>query len=484
MTPGPDSSTASTTRAMVAGVVGMLVVVGIAGALGKPAGDTVELIMIAGGAALVTGGLGAVALHLLRGRSFSAQVVVVALTSTAAVTAGSLAAGNAMFLEARDLQTLAVVVSVGAVVAIVAALLLGERVGAASRSLGEVARRLGELGEQGVLGDAGEGMADLRRLEGDPAMPETMIREFARLAEQLHHTRVELEESRARERATDRARRELVSWVSHDLRTPLAGIRAITELLEDDLVTDPEEVQGYYATLRREADKLAALVGDLFEVSKIEAGALHLEYGEVNLGDLVSDTLAAAIPVAEQRGITVHGRADPVATIEGSLPELSRVLRNLVSNAIRESVDGGTVLVEAGLVDGGPQGTPLATRPHGRLAVTDTCGGIPPDVLERMFEASYRGEHARTPRSDGGAGLGLAIARGFVEAHGGRIIVDNVPGGCRFTVLVPVARPEPPTEPSPDRTPARDGQHAPPWDQSLPPVPLGEPIRVEGQPPG
>lgn len=412
--------------AIATGLIGLVVVIGIAAAMGKPARDTMELITIAGGAALVTGMLGGLALHLLRGRSFTAQVVVVALTSTAAVTAGSLAAGNAMFLEARDLQTLAVVVPVGAVVAVVTAMLLGQRVGAASRSLGEVARRLGDLDtDTSVLEEA------------DGEMPEALIREFQGLADQLATTRHELEQSRARERATDHARRELVSWVSHDLRTPLAGIRAITELLEDDIVDDPEEVRGYYATLRREADKLSALVGDLFEVSKIEAGALKLDYSTINLSDLVADTLAAAIPVAEQRGIRVYGRADdPEATIEGSLPEISRVLRNLVSNAVRESDDGGAVLVEAGLRSD-------EDRTWGFLAVQDTCGGIPTEVIDRVFEASYRGESARTPRTDGGAGLGLAIARGFVEAHGGRIAVENVTDGCRFLVRLPVTRPEP-----------------------------------------
>ncbi|WP_216826385.1 sensor histidine kinase [Euzebya pacifica] len=442
--PTPSTVKSSRTSAVVAGVVGLIVVIGIASALGKPAADTIELIMIAGGAALITGALGGLALHLLRGRSFSAQVVVVALTSTAAVTAGSLAAGNAMFLETRDLQTLAVVVPVGAVVAIVAALLLGERVGAASRSLGEAARRLGDL--EHALDPDEHGV-----------MPESMIREFARLAEQLEATRHELEMSREREQATDRARRELVSWVSHDLRTPLAGIRAITELLEDDIVDDPEEIRGYYGTLRREADKLSALVGDLFEVSKIEAGALRLDYTDVNFGDLVSDTLAAAIPVAEKRQIRVYGRvADPEASIEASLPEISRVLRNLVSNAIRESADGGAVLVEAGIDTAWEQDC-------GFLAVQDTCGGIPEDVIDRVFDASYRGESARTPRHDVGAGLGLAIARGFVEAHGGTISVGNVADGCRFYVRLPARRPDATRPAAPEPT--------------VPPIPLGQPAR-------
>ncbi|MEE8599487.1 sensor histidine kinase [Euzebya tangerina] len=433
-------------RAALAGVVGLVGVVVLAVFLGLPREDLITLITIAGSAALVTGLLGAAALRLLRGRSFTAQVVVVALTSTSAVTAGALAGSSAMFFTTHDLQVLAVVVAVGAVVSIIAALLLGERVGAASRSLGEVARRLGDLD-----GD--------RQPTADVAMPENLIAEFKRVGEQLETTRQELEESRARERATDRARRELVSWVSHDLRTPLAGIRAITELLEDGMAEDPEELQGYYATMRRESDKLADLVNDLFEVSKIEAGALTIERTEINLADLVADTLAAAIPVAEKRGITVTGTVeDKNASVEGGLRELTRVLRNLVANAVRESEEGGNVTVEAGIAEarGGP---------HAYLAVEDTCGGIPPEVMARVFDASYRAESARTPRNDGGAGLGLAIARGFVEAHDGSITVGNVDGGCRFYVAIPLDGPHGAVEASGALTSA----------DRIPPVPLGEP---------
>lgn len=435
-------------RAAVAGIVGVLLVAVLASALGLPRDDFIQLVVIAGGAALVTGMLGGLALQLLRGRSFTAQVVVVALTSTSAVTAGALAGGNAMFFDAHDLQVLSVVVAVGAVVSVIAALLLGERVGAASRSLGEVARRLGDL--------------DGRPVVVDQPMPENLIAEFRRLADRLEQTRCELEASRERERATDHARRELVSWVSHDLRTPLAGIRAITELLEDDILEDPEEVRAYYATLRRESDKLSALVGDLFEVSRIEAGALRIEYATINLEDLVADTVAGAIPVAERRGVRLYGRvADPDATISGGMAEISRVLRNLVSNAIRESVEGGAVLVEAGLVDS-------AAGRRGYLSVQDTCGGIPDDVIDRVFQASYRGESARTPRSDGGGGLGLAIARGFVHAHGGSIEVVNVEAGCRFTATLPVSAPQdgPHTAAS-----AQPGRPVMTMRQDLPPLP-------------
>lgn len=411
--------------ALIAGLAGLVLVMLLAAILGLPQEDLVQLVVIAGTAALVTGLLGAAALRLLRGRSFTAQVVVVALTSTAAVTAGALAGGSAMFFSPHDLQVLAVVVAVGAVVSVVAALLLGQRVGAASRALGLVVRGLSDL----------DTVEDTERETG---MPEELIAEFSRMADQLRQTRDALEESRQRERATDHARRELVSWVSHDLRTPLAGIRAITELLEDDLVTDRDEILHYYATMRRESDKLAALVEDLFEVSRIEAGALSIDYGEVDLAELTADTLAAAIPMAEQRDITVHSRlSEDEIVIRAGRPELARVLRNLVSNAVRESVDGGSVVVEAG----------RRTTPEGEqgyLVVEDTCGGIPPEVINRVFEPSFRGQTARTPQAAGGGGLGLAIARGLVQAHDGRITVENTATdtngrGCRFTVTLPAA---------------------------------------------
>ncbi len=422
-------------NAALAGLIGLIAVTLLAFLIGLPREDLVQLVGIAGGAALVTGLLGAVALRLLRGRSFTAQVIVVALTSTSAVTAGALAGGNAMFFDAHDLQVLGVVVAVGAVVSVIAALLLGQRVGAASRSLSEVARRMGDP----------DGW-----IEEDPhaPMPENVFAEFARLARQLERTRGELEESRARERATDLARRELVSWVSHDLRTPLSGIRAITELLEDDILDDPAEIKAYYGTLRRESDKLAALVQDLFEVSRISSGAIRIEHVPVDLVDLVEDTVAGAAPVAEQRGITITTAVQEGTVVAAGLPELSRVLRNLVSNAVRESIDGGRVLVE-----GGPS-TATDGRATVELSVQDTCGGIPEDVIGRVFEASYRGEQARTPRADGGAGLGLAIARGFVHAHGGAITVANVPGGCRFVVALPQAPPDRGDVPEvPDHTP-------------------------------
>lgn len=406
------------TRAGAAAVaaIGLAAVAALAWALGLPTRDVAVLVGIAGGSALAVGLVGAGVLQLLRGRSFASQAIVVALTSTVAVAAGALAAGRAMFISTHDLSALAVVVAVAAVVGVCSALLLGHRVGSASASLDRAARRIAAAGDAGTAAPAGR-----------------TILELDRLARQLDETAAELAASRERERAVEQARRDLVSWVSHDLRTPLAGIRAIAEALEDGIVDDAETIARYYRTLRTETDRLAALVDDLFELSTIGAGAVTLDYDAVPLGELVSEVVAAAAPLAQRGGIRLEGVVDPHATIEASPPEIARVLRNLVGNAVRETPHGGTVRVE-GQVAGA----------HAYLAVEDTCGGISPDVLPRVFEAGYRGQHARTPTGErGGAGLGLAIAKGLVSAHGGAIGVRNTARGCRFEVRLPVRRPTP-----------------------------------------
>jgi signal transduction histidine kinase len=254
--------------------------------------------------------------------------------------------------------------------------------------------------------------------------------ELAALGHDLDASHQRLVDSRDRERALEASRRELIAWVSHDLRTPLAGIRAMTEALEDGIVADPPTVTRYYGQIRREADRLASMVDDLFELSKVQAGALHLSMSRVTLADLVSDTLATATPIARAKGIRLQGRAEAPLPLRVDVGEVSRALCNLVVNAIRHTPSDGTIEIVAG-GDG--------SRAY--LSVSDACGGIPPDDLGRVFDVGFRGTTARTPAPEGGAGLGLAIARGIVEAHHGEVKVANEPerGGCRFTVTLPLA---------------------------------------------
>jgi signal transduction histidine kinase len=314
-----------------------------------------------------------------------------------------------MFLSSHDLGALGVILVAAGSVGVLTAFVLGRRVGAASESLVTVARGLGEDGQEPV--------------QPDRSIPQ----ELARLHRELEQTSRRLDEARTREQALDASRRELVAWVSHDLRTPLAGIRAIVEALEDGLIDEPETITRYYATLRVEADRLAALVDDLFELSRAQAGVLTLELQRVSLSDIVSDALAGASPVAASKRVRLEGRLDgPPPELEVSASEVLRALRNILENAIRHTPSDGTVTVEAG-----------RDRDGAYVAVLDTGGGIPEADLPRVFDVAFRGDPARSP-GHGGAGLGLAIARQFVEAHRGNITVRNENGGCRFTVRLPL----------------------------------------------
>jgi signal transduction histidine kinase len=397
-------------------VVGLSLAVLTSVMLGKSVADTALLLAIAGGASVLAGILGAVILHMLRRRSLAAQTTVVALTSTFAVVAAALGAGLAMFLSQTDLDTLGVVVLVAGSVGLWTALMLAHRITAASRLIGEAASRLGDWPADDVSGP---------RHTPDAIRPS--IREFADLASQLEDTAARLEAAHRRERALDASRRELVAWVSHDLRTPLAGIRAMTEALEDRVVDDPETVAAYHRSLRIEAERVSGLVDDLFELSRISAGALQLTMETASLSDLVSDALAGADAIAAAKGVHLEGKlVSPLPQLSLSTPAFSRVLRNLLVNAIRETPADGVVAVEAG-----------ADEKWAWVAVADSCGGIPAEHLPRVFEAAYRGD-PRTPVDDARAGLGLAIAKGLVEAHNGDISVSNAGKGCRFLVRLPL----------------------------------------------
>jgi signal transduction histidine kinase len=365
-----------------------------------------ELVIVAGATATAAVCLGAIALRALRGRSVAAQAVVVALSAIGAVAVGVRVAAHRMLVSSDDVAVLDVALAAAGAVAIAGALLLGRRVGRAEQTLVAAARQVGTTGPVGTTGvDA--------------------PRELTRLARELDETWTRLNDARERERALETSRRELVAWVSHDLRTPLAGIRAIAEALEDGVVSDAETTRRYHRTLREEADHLTALVDDLFELSRTQAGVIQLELERISLGDLVSDALAGATPVAAAKGVHLVGQLDGTAPeLSASAPELLRVLRNILENAIRHTPADGTVVVEAG-----------TARDEAFVSVLDSGGGIPSDDLPRVFDVAFRGDPAR---SSGGAGLGLAIARSLVEAHNGAITVANENGGARFTIVLPL----------------------------------------------
>ena len=330
--------------------------------------------------ALVVAVPGWLALRLLRNRSIAVYIYMLLAVSVLSMLAGVLGVAGGMFISAHDLHVLLIVVGIAGAVSI---------------------------GVGGWLG---------RRLALDAMWAAEM---------------------RERERQMEANRRELVAWVSHDLRTPLAGLRAMAEALEDGVVGDPETVADYHRRIRMETDRMTALVDDLFELSRINAGALRLSLAAVSLGDLVSDAVASASAVAAAHGVRLAAAEAGWPTVLGSEPELSRVVANLLRNAIRHTRPDGTVTLS-----GGRDGS------DGWVSVTDGCGGIPEPDLPRVFDVAFRGASARTPSDvdsgsavgdrGAGGGLGLAIVKGLVEAHRGTVGVSNVSGGCAFVVRLPV----------------------------------------------
>ncbi|KAA0086933.1 sensor histidine kinase [Mycolicibacterium sp. P9-64] len=237
------------------------------------------------------------------------------------------------------------------------------------------------------------------------------------------------------EAAAELSRRRLVAFVSHDLRTPLAGIRAVAEAMGDGLVAD-DEVRNHAKHIEQETIRLSEMVDDLFEMSKINAGAIQPAFDMVALDEVVDDVLSAHRIAAERSGVALRAHLPPTPVrVIGSDRALVRVLSNLVANAIAHTPDGGSVELAIGADETGAW-----------ARVDDTGVGIDDADLARVFDIAYRGSNGRVPREDSslpsGSGLGLAIAAGLVHAHHGTVSAYNLATGARFEVRLPLAAQE------------------------------------------
>ncbi len=260
------------------------------------------------------------------------------------------------------------------------------------------------------------------------AMPDTdAADETFVLASSFNMMAARLESAAMQHADDEEARRALIAAVSHDLRTPLAAVRAMIEAITDGVVTEPETVARFHATMSREIRTLSALIDDLFELSRLESGQIALSLAPVAVPELIAEVVEGLAVQAAAHAVRLT--ADVDAAVGDAIldrPAVRRVLTNLVGNAIRHTPADGTIGVSA------------RPTPEGiQVDVSDTGEGIAPEDLPRVFERFYRGEKSRN-RGTGGAGLGLAIARGFIEAHGGRIWVESTPGqGSRFSFVLP-----------------------------------------------
>ncbi len=244
----------------------------------------------------------------------------------------------------------------------------------------------------------------------------------------IDRQRLQDEAELRRTREVEQTRRQMVTWVSHDLRTPLAGIRALAESLADGVADDPS---GYHRRIIAETDRTSRMVDDLLALTGLHAG-LGSRREPVALADVVSDTLATVRSTAERRGVVLRGEVTGALGVVGDTAQLSRAMLNLAANAVQYSAPGSEVSLRA--------------RRDGDevvVEVTDGCGGLAAEELERLFDAGWRGNAARTPDTASGAphgaGLGLAIVKAVAEAHGGTVGAANLDRGCRIWFSVAVA---------------------------------------------
>jgi signal transduction histidine kinase len=337
--------------------------------------------------ALATLGAGLVSAFLLRELpSLRLQLAGLGLLTVALPLAAVLVSGLVMFDSGHDL-TILLVAAACSTAALAAAFLLG---GSIMRSI----ERLRTASKALARGDLAA-----RAPESGPV-------ELGELAASFNEMAAHLEE-------LFDARRQLVAWASHDLRTPLANMQAMLEALEDGLA-EPER---YLPALRAQLHVLGLLVDDLFELARIDAGALTLELRAAPLAGVIRSCLRGLEAEAQARHVALTAQIDGDPPVVCAPEKVERVLFNLLTNALRHTPSDGAVAVVV---------VPLEEEV--RVSVEDTGEGLPADSLSQVFDHFWRADRART-REKGGGGLGLAIARGLVEAQGGRIWAENRPGG-------------------------------------------------------
>jgi signal transduction histidine kinase len=369
------------------------------------------------GPALVTAalvaGLGApalVAAHALASRrrftslrrqfAFSAAVVV------GVILIAVLAASQLMFVSEHDAL-------------LVSAIVLGA---------GLVALRVGDLVARGVARDVGTvstGLEAVGRGERGVRLRSTARDEIGALARSADSMAEQLAEGERARDASEAARRQLVASVSHDLRTPIASLRLLVEAVDDEIV-DEATRHRYLATMQTHIGSLSAMIDDLFELSRIEAGDIEWSMRQVELAVLVDETVAAMRPEASARRVDVRSVLDDAPLSARADPEkIQRVLFNLIRNAIRHTPADGSVTVRA-------EARPQAVQ----IEVADTGQGISDEDRARVFEPFYRGGD-EAARDSEGAGLGLAICRAIVETHGGRIWIGPSEQGTQVRFSLP-----------------------------------------------
>ena len=395
-------------------VIGLVVAVAAAGALaalgvgalmGMSFGDLANLLVPLVGSTVVTVAAAVAANAALRTASLRNRFLVVAILGAGVALANLAVMAKLMLVSEHDLAVVMLLVVFAAGTAVALALVLASGSTKAVHRLVEGAQRIGDGELDSAIGD----------LDAGP--------ELDALARSLDDAAARLRTAREGELLAETMRRDLIVAVSHDLRTPLASLRAMVEAVDDGVVADVPTIRRYAGEMRRSVEQLVAMVDDLFELTQLDAGVIRAETTRASLDDVVRSALATIRSSAERKGLSIISDLDraPGATCS---PRLVRVLQNLLVNAVRHTPPDGTVRIEAVRDERGLT-----------VAVEDTGEGIAEADLPRVFEPFFRADPSR---SGAGAGLGLALAERIVHAMGGSIALESRPAaGTRFAVELP-----------------------------------------------
>jgi signal transduction histidine kinase len=390
---------------LVVAAVGALGTLATGAAVGMHASELAHLAALMVPALAVTLVTIAVARPLLARSSMRQSLLAVAIVSAVVGLANLVVLARQMFVNDHDATTLGVLFLYSTGAGVGAALALARARSRAVAQLAETARTLGE----------GDLDARVGRLDGGP--------ELDTLARTLDDMATQLQEAMERERGVEATRRDLVTAVSHDLRTPLSSLRAMVEAIDEGVIEDAPGLRRYAMEMRRSVSQLVSMVDDLFELVQIDAGAIETETHRARLVEIVNSAVATVEVQAREKRLSVVTNLNGAEEAPCS-PRMVRVLQNLLVNAVRHTPADGTVRVHA-------------SRSEDWLvvAVEDTGEGMAPEDLARVFEPFFRADPAR---SGTGAGLGLALARRIVESLGGRIEAESRPAaGSRFSVQLP-----------------------------------------------
>jgi signal transduction histidine kinase len=385
--------------------VGALGTMAVGAAIGMDGHELLDLAAYLAPALVITVLAMAITGPLLSRASMRQRFATVALVGTVVAMANLFVLAKTMFVSHHDATLVGVLLlySIGAGVG--CSLAVARTSSSALNRLAAVARALGQGDLEARVGNMTAG-AEL----------DTLARTLDEMADRL-------KQAQEREREVEATRRDLITAVSHDLRTPLASLRAMIEAIDEGVVDDPPSLRRYALEMRRSVNQLVSLVDDLFELAQVDAGAIEAETQRARLDEVVRSALAVVGPQAEQKGLAL------VANLNGSedalcSPRMARVLQNLLANAIRHTPADGTVRIAA-----------RRSPPWLELSVEDTGEGIASENLQRIFEPFFRADPARSAE---GAGLGLALAKRIVEALGGHIEAESqLAAGSRFAVFLP-----------------------------------------------